>query len=41
MGAELSFAYQNIEHYEYEEAALKLSHDNKRILTLLIFTSDH
>lgn len=36
MGAELSFAYQNIEHYEYEEAALKLSHDNKRILTLLI-----
>ncbi len=36
MGAELAFAYQNIEHYEYEEAALKLSHDNKRILTLLI-----
>jgi len=36
MGAELAFAYQNIEHYEYEDAALKLSHDNKRILTLLI-----
>lgn len=36
MGAELSFAYQNIEYYEYEDAALKLSHDNKRILTLLI-----
>lgn len=36
MGAELAFAYQNIEHYEFEEAALKLSHDNKRILTILI-----
>ena len=36
MGAELSFAYQNIENYEFEEDALKLSHDNKRILTLLI-----
>ena len=36
MGAELSFAYQNIENYQFEEEALKLSHDNKRILTLLI-----
>jgi membrane protein len=36
MGAEISFAYQNIESYEHEETALKLSHDNKRILTLLI-----
>jgi membrane protein len=36
MGAEISFAYQNIEHYEFEEDALKLSHNNKRILTLLI-----
>ena len=36
MGAELSFAYQNIENYEFEEDALKLSHNNKRILTLLI-----
>ncbi len=36
MGAEVSFAYQNIENYEYEEEALKLSHNNKRILTLLI-----
>ncbi len=36
MGAELSFAYQNIEHYEFEEAALKLSNNNKRLLTLLI-----
>lgn len=36
MGAEISFAYQNIEHYEFEEDALNLSHNNKRILTLLI-----
>jgi len=36
LGAELSFAYQNIEHYEFEEDALNLSHNNKRILTLLI-----
>lgn len=36
MGAELSFAYQNIENYEFEEDALNLSHNNKRILALLI-----
>jgi membrane protein len=36
MGAEISFAYQNIENYEFEEDALKLSQNNKRILTLLI-----
>jgi membrane protein len=36
IGAEISFAYQNIEHYEFEEDALKLSLNNKRILTLLI-----
>lgn len=36
MGAEISFAYQNIENYEYENKALNLSHNNKRILTLLI-----
>lgn len=36
MGAELSFAYQNIENYEFEVNALNLSHNNKRILTLLI-----
>jgi len=36
MGAELSFAYQNIENYEFEENALNLSQNNKRILTLLI-----
>jgi len=36
MGAEISFAYQNIENYEFEEDALNLSHNNKRILALLI-----
>jgi membrane protein len=36
MGAEISFAYQNIESYELETEALKLNHDNKRILSLLI-----
>jgi membrane protein len=36
MGAEIAFAYQNIENYEFEEEALQLSHDNKRILTVLI-----
>ena len=36
VGAELTFAYQNIENYEFEENALNLSHNNKRILTLLI-----
>lgn len=36
MGAEISFAYQNIENYEFEENALNLSHNNKRILTLLL-----
>jgi membrane protein len=36
MGAEISFAYQNIENYEFEMNALKLSQSNKRILALLI-----
>ena len=36
MGAEISFAYQNIENYEFEDEALQLNHDNKRILSLLI-----
>lgn len=36
MGAEISFAYQNIENYEYEDEALQLNHDNKRILTVLV-----
>jgi membrane protein len=36
MGAEISYAYQNIENYEHEEDALSLNHDNKRILSLLV-----
>jgi len=36
LGAELSFAYQNVENYEFEKAALNLSTSNKRLMTLLI-----
>lgn len=36
MGAEISFAYQNIENYEFEDEALELNHDNKRVLSLVI-----
>jgi len=36
MGAEISFAYQNIENYQFEDEAMKLNHDNKRILSLLV-----
>ncbi len=36
MGAEISFAYQNIENYELENQAMGLNHDNKRILSLVV-----
>jgi membrane protein len=36
LGAELSFAYQNIEKYEFESEALKIPPDKKRLVTLLI-----
>ncbi|MCF8225910.1 MAG: YihY/virulence factor BrkB family protein [Bacteroidales bacterium] len=36
MGAEISFAYQNVENYQYEDEAMRLNHDNKRILSLLM-----
>ena len=36
LGAELSFAYQNIEKYEFESEALKIPHNKKRLVTLLI-----
>jgi membrane protein len=36
LGAELSFAYQNIEKYEVESEALKIPHNKKRLVTLLI-----
>ncbi|MDT8433052.1 MAG: YihY/virulence factor BrkB family protein [Bacteroidales bacterium] len=36
MGAEISFAYQNIENYEFEDEALELNHDNKRVLSLVV-----
>ena len=36
LGAELSFAYQNIEKYEVESQSLKIPQRKKRLLTLLI-----
>lgn len=36
LGAEISFAYQNIEKYEFESEALKISSTKKRLLTLLV-----
>lgn len=36
LGAEISYAYQNIEKYEFETEALKISHYNRRLLTFLI-----
>jgi membrane protein len=36
LGAELSFANQNISRYEYESGALNISHFQKRALTLMI-----
>ena len=36
LGAEISFAYQNIEQYENEAGSLHISTQNKRILSLVI-----
>ncbi len=36
LGAEMSFAYQNLEQYEFESKALSISGKNRRLLTLLI-----
>lgn len=38
LGAELSFANQNISRYEYESEALNVSHHQKRALALLIMS---
>jgi membrane protein len=38
-GAEISFAYQNVEHYEFEAESLNISSFYKRVLTLLILHS--
>lgn len=34
VGGELSFAYQNIEHYEFEREAIHMNNDNKRKVLL-------
>jgi membrane protein len=36
LGAEISFAYQNIEKYEFEHEALQISSYNRRMLTFLV-----
>ena len=36
LGAEVSFAYQNIEKYEFEAESLHISNYNRRLLTFLI-----
>lgn len=36
LGAEISFAYQNIDKYEFEAESLQISNHNKRILSLLV-----
>ena len=36
LGAEMSFAYQNLEKYEFESEVLSISHKNRRLLTFLL-----
>jgi membrane protein len=36
LGAEMSFAYQNLEKYEFETEALSISGKNRRLLTFLL-----
>lgn len=36
LGAEISFAYQNVDKYEIEAASRQISNHNKRVLSLLI-----
>lgn len=38
LGAEISFAYQNVDTYEFEPDCLKVSHSFKRLLSLRIVT---
>jgi membrane protein len=36
LGAEISFAYQNAEHYEQEAEEIQVSHKQRRIMVLLV-----
>ncbi|MGE0076796.1 MAG: YihY/virulence factor BrkB family protein [Bacteroidales bacterium] len=38
-GAEISFAYQNIEMYEFEHETNHISHNNRKILSILILST--
>jgi len=39
LGAEMSYAYQNLEKYEFESEALRISHKNRQLLTQLLMHS--
>ncbi len=36
LGAEISFAYQNVDKYEFEAESLNISYQNKKVISLLI-----
>ncbi len=36
LGAEISFAYQNVEKFEFEAGSLSISHYNKRLISLVL-----
>lgn len=38
-GAEISFAYQNVEMYEFEKETDYISHNNRKVLSILILTT--
>jgi membrane protein len=38
-GAEISFAYQNVEMYEFEKETDYISHYNRKVLSILILTT--
>ncbi len=39
LGAEISFAYQNVDMYEYERETTHISHKNRNMLTLLVLST--
>lgn len=39
LGAEISFAYQNVEKYEFEAGSMNISNHDKRLVTLFIMRS--
>ncbi len=39
LGAEISFAYQNVDMYEYERETTHISHKNRKMLALLVLST--